>query len=261
MVNVSIVSIGKNCAPHVAETISSVLSQKLDGAEIEYIVIDGLSTDSTLSEIARASKGDPRVRVISEADRGISDAMNKGARLARGKLIFHLHFGDVLFSNDVIAKVWDDYQQHQWRWAAGTLAISKDGTDVDSINFKPGDVRNLIKKNCVPHQATFITRDLFIESGGFDVDMKQAMDYDLWLRFAYVHKMRLHVLPFIVAKFDSSGESTKLLPLLKGNAVARTKMVRQYGARTTRMTELLFYSRIIAYWMFYRTSIYLKGVF
>jgi len=259
--NISIISIGKNCAPHVECTISSVLSQKLDGIEIEYLVIDCLSTDNTLDEVARASKGDPKVRVISEADRGISDAMNKGVRLAHGHLVFHLHFGDVLFANDVIAKVWDDYQQNQWRWAAGTLAISKNSADVATISFKPGSVSDLMKKNCVPHQATFVTRDLFLESGGFDVDMKQAMDYDLWLRLAHVHKEHLHVLPFVVAKFDSSGESTKLLPLLKGNAMARIKMVRQYGARTTRLTELLFYSRIIAYWMYYRASIYLKGNF
>ena len=261
MINVSIISIGKNCASHVAGTISSVLSQKLDSVEIEYIVIDCLSTDSTLDEVARASKGDPRVRVISESDRGISDAMNKGVRLAHGHLVFHLHFGDVLFANDVIAKVWDDYQRNQWRWAAGTLAISKNGADVDTISFKPGSVSDLVKKNCVPHQATFITRALFLESGGFDVDMKQAMDYDLWLRLAHMHKAHLHVLPFLVAKFDSSGESTKLIPLLKGNALARTKLVRQYGARTTRLTELLFFSRIIAYWMYYRTSMCLKGNF
>jgi hypothetical protein len=143
----------------------------------------------------------------------------------------------------------------------GTLAISKDGADVETISFNPGSVSDLIKKNCVPHQATFITRDLFLESGGFDVDMKQAMDYDLWLRLAHLYKEHLHVLPFVVAKFDSSGESTKLFPLLKGNAMARTKMVRQYGVRTTRFTELLFFSRIIAYWMYYRASMFLKRGF
>jgi glycosyltransferase involved in cell wall biosynthesis len=261
LINVSIISIGKNCASHVAGTISSVLSQKLGSIEIEYIVIDGLSTDGTLEEVVRASKGDFRVRVISEADRGISDAMNKGVRLAHGHLVFHLHFGDALIADDVIAKVWGDYQRNQWCWAAGTLAISKDGADVDIISFKPGCVSDLMKKNCVPHQATFITRDLFLESGGFDVDLKQAMDYDLWLRLAHVHNEDLHVLPFVVAKFDSSGESTELVPLLKGNALARTKMVRDYGVRTTRLTELLFYSRIIAYWIYYRTSMYLKGNF
>lgn len=259
--NVSIISIGKNCASHVKNTISSVLSQNLDGVEIEYIVIDGLSTDTTLDEVARASHGDPRVRVISEADLGISDAMNKGANLARGELVFHLHFGDVLFSDNVISKVWDDYRRHQWRWAAGTLAISKDGADVETISFTPGSVSDLIKKNCVPHQATFIARDLFLDAGGFDIHMKQAMDYDLWLRLTHVHKESLHILPFVVAKFDSSGESTKLLPLLKGNAMARRKMVRQYGASTTPLTELYFYSRIIAYWVYYRMSMRLKGGF
>ncbi|MCQ8897801.1 glycosyltransferase [Limnobacter humi] len=259
MINISIISIGKNCAPLVAGTISSVLSQKLNGVEIEYIVVDGLSTDGTLDEVTRATNGDSRVRVISEADRGISDAMNKGARLAIGQLIFHLHFGDLLFEDNIIAKVWADYQLHHWHWAAGTLAISKDGSDVEAIRFKPGSVNDLIKKNCVPHQATFITRALFLKSGGFDVGMRQAMDYDLWLRLAHVHKECLHVLPFIVAKFDSSGESTKLIPLLKGNAAARTKMIRQYGTRTTRLKELLFYSRIIAYWVYYRVSMHMKA--
>lgn len=261
MTDISIISIGKNCAAHVDGTIASVLSQKLNGIEIEYIIIDGLSTDDTIDRVVKSSKGDSRVRVISEADKGISDAMNKGARVADGKLLFHLHFGDILFSNDVIAKVWDNYRRHQWRWAAGTLLISKDGVDVKSISFKPGRVSDLIKKNCVPHQATFIARDLFLDSGGFDIDMKQAMDYDLWLRLTHVYKESLHVLPFVIAKFDSSGESTKLRPLLKGNARAREKMVRQYGATTTTLIELLFYSRIIAYWMYYRGSMYLKGIF
>lgn len=224
-------------------------------------MIDGHSSDNTIDEVTKASVGDPRVRIISELDNGISEAMNKGVQLASGKLVFHLHFGDVLFADDVIQKVWQDHQKNKWKWAAGTLAISKNGSKVETIDFKPGCVTRLIRKNCVPHQATFINRKLFIKAGGFDEKMKQAMDYDLWLRLFNLHKECLHVLPFVVASFDSSGESTKLVPLLQGNVVARTKMVQQYGVRTTPMNELLFFSRIIIYWTYYRISMHLKAVF
>lgn len=260
-INISVISVGKNCKASVENTIKSVLSQETIGVTYEYIIVDGLSTDGTLMEIQKHVKDNPCVRVISEKDTGISDAMNKGVALASGELVIHLHFGDLFVSNDVLKRVWNDYKHLDWNWAAGILTISKKGEQLRNIYFRPQTSENLLRKNCVPHQATFMQRALFEKVGGFDVKLTQAMDYDLWLRMHFLYKERLHILNYPIAIFDSDGESSKIFELLKGNYFVRKKLRNIYDVKLTTFGEFVFYARMIIYWFYYRTFVYLRGLF
>lgn len=260
-IDISVISIGKNCKASVENTIKSVLSQEAIGITYEYIIVDGLSTDGTLLEIQAHVQNNPCVRVISEADTGISDAMNKGVALASGQLIIHLHFGDLFVSKDVLKRVWNDYKKQNWSWAAGILIISKKTEHLRNIYFRPQRSENLLRKNCVPHQATFIQRRLFEKVGGFDVKLNQAMDYDLWLRMHFLYRERLHILNYPIAIFDSDGESSKIFELLRGNYLVRKKLHHDYKVKVSIFREFVFYARIIIYWLYYRTFVCLRGLF
>lgn len=255
---ISVISIGRNCIEKVEETFRSVINQNFHS--FEYIIIDGNSTDGTIDKLIYLSNqiGNKNITIVSESDSGISDAMNKGVSFAKGELVFHLHFGDKLINENVLKKVWQSYRLNNWFWAAGNLQITKNGKSVESFCFRPGIASKLKVKNCVPHQSTFIRRDLFNTSGGFDLNLSQAMDYDLWSRLYFVHKIELFNLDIDVASFDSTGESSRIFSLLKGNWIVRKKMRNTYRVNTNFFEDCLFIFRIFIYWIFYKFKTFIN---
>lgn len=249
---ISVISIGKNCIGSVDGTFRSVMNQEF--YSFEYIIIDGASTDGTVEHIKSMIGTDSKITLVSEPDGGISDAMNKGVKIANGTLIIHLHFGDKFVNQKVLAQVWSSYLSNDWSWAAGNLKITRQGNDAGDFTFKPGSASNLIRKNCVPHQATFIRVSEFEAAGGFDVSLAQAMDYDLWLRLHYVRKLELFNLHMDIASFDSAGESSRILSLLKGSFVVRRRLSKTYGVNVGMFEDIVFLCRIVAYWGYYKTK-------
>ena len=93
---------------------------------------------------------------------------------------------------------------------------------------------------------------VFSASGGFDVNLTQAMDYDLWLRLHYVRKLELFDLKMDIACFDSAGESSKIIPLLMGNWSVRKKLSASYCVNVGYIENILFVTRIFFYWIYYK---------
>lgn len=178
----SIITITMNSREYLDETISSILSQ--DYRNIEYIIVDGGSTDGTLERIEEFARQDDRIRWISEPDRGIADAMNKGVLLATGDVIAHLHSDDRYADNSVLSQVATEFARHpEALWLTGGEYLVDDaGKSLREIRVRTYSYRKLIRSNFILHAATFIRRTAFHEAGGFDINRKYAMDYDLWLR-------------------------------------------------------------------------------
>lgn len=178
----SIITITYNSKKYLSEAIESVLGQ--DYRELEYILVDGGSTDGTLDVIRQYAARDSRIRWISERDRGIADAMNKGVRLATGEVVAHIHSDDSYLPRALSEVVRAFQDNSSRRWVTGLLryvneegAVLYDTTIKDSYSFD-----SLMKRNLIGHPATFLKRELFEEVGLFDESVKYAMDYDLWLR-------------------------------------------------------------------------------
>jgi glycosyltransferase involved in cell wall biosynthesis len=252
-VAVSVISIGRNCIGSIDDTFRSVMNQEFPS--FEYIIIDGASTDGTVNHIKSMIGIDSKITLVSEPDNGISDAMNKGVKIANGTLIIHLHFGDKFVNQNVLAQVWCSYLTNGWLWAAGDLKITGKGKQPGNFTFKPSSASNLRKKNCVPHQATFIKVSEFLAAGGFDVSLTQAMDYDLWLRLHYIRKLELFDLHMDIASFDSTGESSKIFSLLKGSFLVRRKLSTTYCTDVGVIEDIAFLCRIFAYWIYYKIKI------
>lgn len=196
----SIITVCRNSAATIDKTIESVIFQKDDG--VEYIIIDGLSTDNTLNIISSYEEID---RVISESDRGIADAFNKGIKLASGDIVGLINSDDRLCEN-ALATVRHFFQAHP---------------DVDVVH---GDVSlidgdRVIKRIKPPahwwypwrlvlfnHPATFVRREVYEQHELFDITYRIAMDVEIFFRWI-TRKVKITYLPEVLVKMHAGGES------------------------------------------------------
>ncbi len=203
---VSIITICYNSAQTIAETIDSVVNQTY--VDIEYIIVDGGSSDSTLKIIN--SFQSKVAKVISEKDEGIYDAMNKGLRVATGDIIGFINADDVINSSDCIEKVVQQF-----------ISSESDVVYGDKIYVDPSDTSKVVrywtagnynKENykkgwMTPHLSTYIKKELYDKHGEFRTSFKIAGDYELMLRFIYKNDARTTYLPIPIAKMRAGGIS------------------------------------------------------
>jgi glycosyltransferase involved in cell wall biosynthesis len=203
---VSVVTVVYNGEKHIEQTIRSVLEQSY--RPVEYIVVDGGSTDGTIDILAKY--GDRIDYWISEPDKGISDAMNKGILLSTGELIAHLHADDFFANPSVLSSVCSEYLRRQGiLWMTGGINIvAREGKILEEIKARKYSYKRLIRGNILLHPATFVTRQAFEKVGVFDTGYRYAMDYDLWLRLGAVADPV--VLDLQVACFRAHDESRSI---------------------------------------------------
>lgn len=170
----------------MGQTIESVLGQSYDN--LEYIIVDGGSSDGTVEIIRKYANKDCRIKWVSEPDNGISDAMNKGVCLASGEVIAHLHSDEYYLDSTVVAEVASIFKaKPEAVWlTAGFHFVDESGNFIREIKVRRYTYGRLIRGNIILHPATFIRRDSFNEIGGFDLSLQYCMDYHLWLRLGAV---------------------------------------------------------------------------
>jgi glycosyltransferase involved in cell wall biosynthesis len=193
----SIIVVCRNPGPRLSATLTSVWEQK--GPAPELVVIDGASTDGSREWLE--ARRDQIAILLSESDRGIYDAMNKGLARARGRWVLFLGADDVLADSTVLARL------------AATLVT----TDADVVMGEalfddgrryPPSPATAIRRNFLHHQATFYRRMVFASHPGFDTDLYLMADYDLNLRLLR-GGVRMEMVPGVVAKCASGGESDR----------------------------------------------------
>jgi glycosyltransferase involved in cell wall biosynthesis len=169
---VSIITIVYNGEQHIADTIRSVGRQTY--RNIEYIIVDGGSTDNTLSIVDQFK--DSVTAVISEKDRGISDAFNKGIRRSGGEIIGIINADD-WYESDTVERIVEKIRGFDV--AYGDLRLWKE--DAPDFIVK-GDHGHLRHEMTINHPTVFVRRECYDRFGLFDEEYKCAMDYDLLLR-------------------------------------------------------------------------------
>ena len=183
----TIVTPSFNQGQFIERTLRSVLEQRGD-FELEYLVIDGGSTDETLPILERY-RG--RLSYVSEPDEGQSDAINKGFARATGEVVAWLNSDDVYLPGalDAVARA---LNEPGVRWCFGQCrVIDEDDREIrraiawyKNRLSRRYSLRRLLTKDFIPQPATFFRRDLLLEAGPLDPACHYAMDYDLWLRLA-----------------------------------------------------------------------------
>lgn len=176
----SIITISYNSISYIEKTIKSVIAQKRD--KVEYIVIDGGSTDGTIEIIRRYENY--ITKWISEHDSGISDAFNKGIKNSNGKWIIFMNSGDYFCDENVISEILpllDTYKDEDGIYGQICLFNEK-GKQLKKYGKEKYNYHKLTYVNYVPHQSLFLQRKYFETYGLFDTAYTKAMDYELLLR-------------------------------------------------------------------------------
>jgi glycosyltransferase involved in cell wall biosynthesis len=176
---ISIITAVFNGEKFLEETIQSIINQTYDN--VEYIIIDGGSSDGTLDII---KKYEDRIDYwVSERDRGISDAFNKGVLASRGDYVYFLGADDYFIAVDAIEKMMIDVDPSKDDLVCGNVErvdmSGKTFSKTDVVRFKKQD---LLFRMAIPHQGLFMHRRFFDRYGLFDVNNKFSMDYELLLR-------------------------------------------------------------------------------
>lgn len=207
---ISIITATYNNEKTVGHTIHSVLNQTYPN--IEYIIIDGQSKDRTLNIIGKYKN--KISKVISEADKGMYDALNKGIKIATGEVIGFLHADDFYKDEKVVEKIAGVFKTKNTESVYGDLEyVSAVNPDKIIRHWKAGQfsIKELKKGWMPPHPTYFVKKEVYNKLGGFNLNYKIAADYDLMLRFLGKHKISTSYLPEVLVKMRWGGTSNRNL--------------------------------------------------
>lgn len=218
--NVSIITVTYNSERTVRDTITSVLSQNFD--DIEYIVIDGNSEDSTLDIINEYKDHfKNRLLLISEKDKGIYDAMNKGISMASGDIIGILNSDDFYIDNHIISEIIHVFEETSCDAVCGNLYfVNFEKTDKIVRSWKGSAYENgAFARGWHPaHPTFFLKRECYKKFGLYDIKFDISADFELMLRMIEKHKIKIEYLDRFFVKMRTGGESTgSLIRIFQGN--------------------------------------------
>lgn len=185
---ISVITVVRNGEAIIDGCIESVVAQKILG--LEYIVIDGASTDGTLARIRRW--GDAISTVVSEPDKGLYDAMNKGLRLARGRYIHFLNADDRYVAPDTLRQLLPRLDEDTVCY--GAMIYQEEDGRQRRLGSPFSWERELMESH-IPQPTLFVPTKLYREVGGFDLQYRIAADYDMVLRLARRFPVRFVDLP------------------------------------------------------------------
>ncbi|WP_410514278.1 glycosyltransferase family 2 protein [Paenibacillus sp. BR2-3] len=242
---VSLITVSFNSEKTIKDTIESILKQTYEN--IEYIIVDGLSKDDTVS-IAKNYENNfsgrgYQYRVISEKDKGLYDAMNKGIKMAGGKIIGILNSDDFYINEYVIEKVVNNMVSERADVLYGDLLyVDEMNTNkvVRKWKSKKGDFR--LGWN-PPHPTTFITKSTYEKFGQYKVDYKISSDYDMLYKIIHKGKSKVVYLSEYIVKMRSGGRSTSGL---KSNIIASREIYTTLKENNQKFKLSIVFLRIFS---------------
>lgn len=250
MLKISIVTVSFNSEKTLADTIYSVLSQTYP--DIEYILVDGSSKDNTLDIIRTyESQFNGRMKWISEPDRGLYDAMNKGIRMATGDVVGILNSDDFFTSNDVLEKVAECFADNDVDAVYGDIHFVRSDDLNRCVRYYSSRIfrRGLMRLGFIPaHPSFYCHRECFEKYGCYKTDYKIAADFDLLLRFIYVHRIRIKYLPVDMVTMRLGGASTSGLKSRMTGMKEHLRSFRENGVKTNRfLLSLRYFYKLTEY--------------
>ena len=196
----TIITVVRNCGDTIEKTIQSVINQ--DYPNIEYLIVDGASTDNTLNII---KKHENEIDFwISEPDRGIYDAMNKGINYAKGTYINFMNAGDLFYSNLVCTKITESIQIKNADIVWGNFIATNETNKVELL-IKAKPISRIWRGMICSHQSIFIKRSL-LENNPFNLKYKIVADYEQLLRL-YIKNNTFHQVDYPISKTSITGIS------------------------------------------------------
>ena len=241
-VKVSIITVVLNGQDTIEDCMRSVLGQT--HPDLEYIIIDGGSSDDTLEKIK--GYGNHVTKLISEPDMGIYDAMNKGIKLASGEIVGILNSDDIYSDTEVVSLVVKEF-----------LEVDAEAVFADLLYVDRGDLQkvkryyrsanfhvNKFAYGWMPaHPTFFVKREMYEKYGLFKTDYQIAADYELLVRFFYKNKVSYSYIPKVLVRMRTGGISTKSI---KSNWILNREIIRackENGIKSNMLKVLSKYPR------------------
>jgi glycosyltransferase involved in cell wall biosynthesis len=192
----SIVTPVLNGQKFLEKTIKSVISQNYKN--FEYIIIDGLSNDDTIKIIEKYTHL-PFVKVISEKDKGQSDAINKGFSLASGDVLFWLNYDDFFHDESVLLKINNLFDTYNYNFIYGNdILVNEVGEFVKERSFLGMNAKKLVYVKSLSQPTCFFKKNLF-EKYKLSTDLNFSMDLDLWIHFMQDDSIQMRHADWFVA--------------------------------------------------------------
>lgn len=218
---ISIITVTLNNAGYIEDCIQSVLNQ--DYENIEYIVVDGGSTDGTIDII---KKYEDKIDVwISEPDEGMYDAINKGISMSNGDIIGILHSDDLYIDEHVIGNVVREFSNHVDSVYADLVYVERNNPE-KVVRYYDSSVFQISKfaYGWMPaHPTCFIKKNIYDKYGLYKTDFIIAADYELLVRFYAKHRVSYSYLQKVIVKMRRGGISTRNF---KSNVILNREIVR-----------------------------------
>lgn len=239
---ISIITASYNSSLTIRRTLQSVADQ--DYLNIEHIIIDGGSKDDTLSII----KEFPHVsKIVSEPDKGIYDAMNKGIELATGDIIGTLNSDDFFTSNLIVEQITNSFDENTDA-IFGDIAFVSPNNLFKTIRYYSANQWNPKKFKwgyMPPHPSFYLRREFYEKYGLYQIDYVIASDYELLIRMLYTNKIRYKYLPQQIVTMRTGGVSTQNI---KSRYILNKEIVRacaENGIQTNMFLLSFKYSKKI----------------
>lgn len=229
---VSIITVCYNSEKTIRRTIESVYKQTYEN--IEYIIIDGNSTDSTM-QIVNEYKPifGERLKVVSEPDKGIYDAMNKGINLSNGTIIGIINSDDY-YEKNAVELVVRNMSSEKYQFIYGMLRFIRD----NKVNYISLVTPNFLELRPMNHPSCFVSKAIYEDYGMFDLQYKYAADYDFCYRLKNIQEIKFIPVYEILANFTEGGASSsyqcdlEALRFKKNNKIiSNFQYVLLYGRR------------------------------
>ncbi len=209
-VKVSVVTVTWNCADTLADCLESVARQSW--LDREHVVIDGGSTDATLALLE--TRREQLAVLVSEPDKGMYDALNKGIARSSGDVVGLLHADDCYADETVLAQVAEVFADPAVDACYGDLEYVAAEDMARVVRYWQSgayDAKNFYWGWMPPHPTFFVRRRVYEQFGMFNLNMGTAADYELMLRFLLKHRLRVAYIPKVLVKMRVGGMSNVFL--------------------------------------------------
>ena len=252
---ISIITITLNSELTISDTLNSVLSQSYNN--IEHIIVDGGSTDSTLSIIKKYPNKNKKLFIRRKTN--IYQAMNIGIRKAKGEFIAILNSDDIYQNDDVINNIAKEIKKNlNVKIFFGNLVYFKNNDFYKIVRYYPATNFDswMIKFGIMPpHPASFIHKDIYREYGVYKENFHIASDFDLFLRLLYINKLKFKIIRKTIVRMRTGGVSGRDFNsyLTTNQEIQRSFQLNKMGSNYLRflfrlpskLKQLLFYNQIL----------------
>jgi len=227
-VKITIITATRNNVTTLSKTIDSVLLQSY--SDIEYIIVDGASTDGSLEVIKDYANRYPhKIKYISEPDKGVYSAINKGIRMSTGDVVGILHGNDCFSSDDVLSRVYEEMTKNDSPFLYGDVKYTKVGSEkvvryYSAAQFTPS---HLLQGIAPPHPSLYMRRYLFDDFGLYKENYLIGADFDMFLRLMIVNNIHGKYLPMDMVTMTTGGLSTQIYHQIFTNNREKYRALRE----------------------------------